>query len=136
MKKKKCKSRARSLANLVPGGNFRHGAYAFRRTSKIPGEHADIGEEARHLGNRLREEYCRPENFLLNTIQAVPIRQLVSEFVFAELLVRHLWAQAAQAGGGLERMMASSACSDWIAAGNRMNRRFRQLRRNLRDFRQ
>ncbi len=130
---KKKKPNKKSLANLVPG-NLQHGAYLYRRTGKIPEEHADITEEAERLEKNLKLEYCQSGNMLLNIIQALPIRQLVSDFVFTELLVRHLWAQAAQAGGGLQRMMASSACSDWIATGNRMNRRFRQLNRNLKDF--
>ena len=136
-KKKKCKSRARSLANLVPGANLRHGAFRFLRTGKIPAEHADIGEDAKRLGKNLREEYCQPGNFILNRIQTVPIRQVVSDFVFSELLITHLWRQVGQAGDGdkLERVLTSSGWGEWLSASNRIRRRFRELVRNLRDFR-
>ncbi len=137
MSKRKKKRSAASLKNLVPGGNLRHGAYAFRRTGRIPAEHADIGEEAQRFGKRLREEYCAPGNFVLNTVQSVPIRQLVTEDVFSELLIRHLWAQVAQAGSDekLEPVLTSSGWMTWLAASNRIRRLFRQLERNLRDFR-
>ena len=136
MKKKTCKSRARSLANLVPGGNLRHGAFRFLRTGEIPPEHTDIGDEAQRFGKGLRKEYCWPENFILNTIQAVPIQQAVRDFVFMELLARYLWRQVSEAGGGdrLQTVLTSPGWGDWLTASNRMRRLFRQLRRNLQDF--
>ncbi len=134
-KKKKKKSNKRSLANLVPGGNFRSGAYAFRRTGRIPAEHSDIAEEAGRFEKDLNREYCQPGNFILNRIQAVPIRRLVSENVFAELLITYLWRQVGQAGSeGLGQVLALSAWGDWSASSNRMVRLFRQLNRNLKDF--
>ena len=136
-KKKKCKSRARSLANLRPGGNLKHGAFLFLRTGKIPPEHADVAAEAQRLGKRLREKYCALGNFVLNTVQSVPIRQLVTEDVFSELLIRHLWAQVAQADSDekLEQALTLPGWMTWLAASNRIRRLFRQLERNLRDFR-
>lgn len=135
MKKKKRKSSTASLKNLVPGGNLQHGAFRFLRTGEIPAEHADIAAEAKQFEQDLNREYCRSGNTILNIVQAVPIRQLVSNFVFSELLITHLWQQVSRAGpDGIVAVMASSAFTDWLAAGNRMNRRFRQLRRNLKDF--
>ena len=135
MTKRKKKPSAASLANLVPGGNLQHGACLFRRTGKIPAEHSDIAEEARRFEKDLNCEYCRRGNLVLNIIQAATIRQLVSNFVFSELLVTHLWRQVARAGSeGLGRVLASSASGDWIASSNRMVRLFRQLNRNLKDF--
>lgn len=136
MKKKRCKSRARSLANLVPGGNLKHGAFKFLQTGVIPAEHQDIADEARRFGKGLRKEYRRPENFILNTIQAVPIQQAVRDFVFMELLARYLWRQVSEAGGGdrLQTVLTSPGWGDWLTASNRMRRLFRQLRRNLQDF--
>ena len=99
--------------------------------------HADIAAEARRFGDRLHKEYCVPGNFVLNQVQKVPIRQLVTEDVFSELLIRHLWAQVAQAGSDekLEPVLTSSGWMTWLAASNRIRRLFRQLERNLRDFR-
>ena len=132
MKKKKKKRSAASLKNLVPGGNLRHGAYAFRRTGKIPEEYADIGEEAERFRRNLRKEYTILGNVVLNIVQSVPIRQLVSDSVFYDLLITHLWRQASNENIGA--VMASSAWSDWFAASNRIGRLFRQLNRNLKDF--
>lgn len=135
-KKKKRKANKKFLANLVPGANLVHGAFKFLRTGEIPVEHQNIGEDAKSLDKRLQEEYCAAGNFILNTIQAVPIQQAVRDFVFMELLARYLWRQVSEAGGGdrLQTVLTSPGWGDWLTASNRMRRLFRQLRRNLQDF--
>lgn len=136
MAKRRKKKSAASLANLKPGGNLRHGAFKFLRTGEIPPEHQDIAEEAKKFEQDLKREYFQTGNMILNIIQAVPIQQLISNFVFSELLIAHLWQQVSRAGpDGIGAVMASSAWSDWSAASNGMVRLFRQLKRNLRDFR-
>ena len=136
MKKKKCKSRARSLANLVPGGNLKYGAFRFLRTGEIPPEHADIAEEARRFEKDLNQYYCQPGNMILNIVQAVSIRQLVSGFVFSELLITHLWQQVNRAGpDGMGAALSLPGWMTWLAETNRIRRGFRELRRNLQDFR-
>ena len=82
MRKRKKKPSAASLKNLVPGGNLRSGAFRFLRTGQIPPEHQDVREEAERLEKDLRQEYFAAGNFILNTIQEIPIRQIISDFVF------------------------------------------------------
>ena len=135
-RKRNKKRSAASLKNLKPGANLRHGAFRFLRTGQIPVEHSDIAEEAKLFEKALNQEYCQSGNLILNTIQAVPIQQLVSDFVFSELLITYLWRQVGQAGSeNIGAVLASSGWMTWLAASNRIRRLFRQLERNLRDFR-
>ncbi len=136
MTKKKRKQNARSLANLVPGGNLRSGAYLYRRTGRIPPGHQDIAEEARRFEKDLNQYYCQPGNMILSIVQAVPIRQLVSGFVFSELLITHLWQQVNRAGpDGMGAALSLPGWMTWLAETNRIRRGFRELQRNLQDFR-
>ena len=135
MAKRRKKKSAASLKNLKPGGNLRHGAFKFQRTGVIPPEHSDIAEEAKRFEKDLNFEYCQPGNMVLNIIQALPIRQLVSNFVFSELLITHLWQQVGRAGpDGMGDALVLPGWMTWLSASNRMRRGFRELRRNLRDF--
>lgn len=134
--KNKKKPNKRSLANLKPGGNLQHGAFRFLRTGEIPCEAKDIAAEAKQFEKLLNQQYRQPGNITLNIVQAVTIRQLVSNFIFSELLITHLWRQVARAGSKeLGAVLVLSGWGDWLAASNRMGRLFRQLGRNLRDFR-
>lgn len=136
MRKRKKKRSAASLKNLVPGGNLRHGAFQFLRTGRIPPGHQDIAEEAERFEKDLKQEYCQPGNMILGIVQGVPIRQLVSNFVFSELLIMYLWRQVSQADSEkLGAVLALPGWMTWMSASNRMRRLFRQLRRNLHDFR-
>ena len=134
-KKKKRNGRAPSLANLKPGGNLRHGAFRFLRTGRIPDEHQDIAEEAKKFEQDLKREYCQPGNMVLNIVQGVPIRQLISDFVFSELLITYLWHEVGRASpDDMGDVLILPGWMTWLSASNRMRRLFRELNRNLKDF--
>lgn len=134
--KKKKKPNKKSLANLVPGGNIRSGAYLYRRTGRIPPEHSDLVAEAKRLRKELQETYCRPGDPVLEVLQPRIINQLVSDSTFSEILWRHLWSWAARAGGGdkLQECLTSSGWMALFAADNKVGKAFRHLERNLKDF--
>ena len=135
-KKKKCKSRARSLANLKPGANLKHGAFQFLRTGKIPPGDKDIADEAKRLRKQLIETYCQPGNFILAEVQSRVIDRVVTDHTFSELLWRHLWSEAARASGGdkLQQCLCSSNWSVLLASDKKIGKAFRELERNLTDF--
>lgn len=135
-KKKKCKSRARSLANLKPGANLQHGAFRFLRTGEIPPGDKDIADEAKRLRKELMETYCPHGNYVLQFLQPIVINQLVSASTFSEILWRHLWSEAARASGGdkLQQCLCSSNWSVLLASDKKIGKAFRELERNLTDF--
>ena len=135
MGKRRKKKSAASLANLVPGGNLKHGAFKFLQTGVIPDEHKDIGDEARRMRKELVQAYCRPGNPVLEVLQPLLINRLVSDCTFSEILWRHLWSEAARARGDkLQKCLTSSAWMILSAADNRIVKAFRELNRNLKDF--
>lgn len=83
------------------------------------------------------EAYCPHGNYVLQFLQPIVINQLVSAFTFSEILWRHLWSSAARAKSGddLQKSLTQSGWTDLSTADNRIIKGFRDLNRNLKDFR-